>query len=325
MKRRSLLIAPLGLIAPFGLAPLQATAEKFPSRTVKVVVPWPAGGFVDAVTRAVTTRLSSDWGTPIIVENKPGAEGSIGSTFVAQSAPDGYTWLIGTLTTTTAPSLTHVSWNPVSDFSGVAMLAASALIAVVPASLPASSLKDFVALAKREPGKLNYLNSAIGSATHLNTELLKRKEHIDLVSVLYAGQPPGVPDLVSGRLQFALLQIQVAAPLIKAGKVKPLAVSFPKRISDFPSVPTFAEAGFPEANVIASDYIVVPKHTPRNVVATIAAAVQKTLLDPDVRRRIETAGAVVSAPTTPEQVDAFLKADTARWGQFFKENKVNVR
>lgn len=279
---------------------------------------------MDVITRAVTEKLAAEWSTALIVENKTGAYGLIGTELVARSKPDGYTWLIGTLSTPMSSSLYRKSWNAVDEFAGVAMLARSPLIAVVPANLPARTVKEFVALARSQPGKLNYLNPSLGSASHLNTEILKSKEHLALVSVPYNGQPPGMVDLISGQLQFALLAPQVAAPQIKAGKLKAIAVAFPRRLTDFPEIPTFAEAGYPEANVVASYSILMPKRTPREVIAKTSAAVQKALSDPDVRKRIEGAGAEVSGPSTPEQVDAFLKAETARWNAFFAEHPMSA-
>lgn len=322
MKRRLLLVIAFAFAAGLGFGPSAATAQKFPSRTVKVVVGWPAGGFVDVITRSVTEKLAADWQSPIIVESKPGAYGLIGTEFVARSVPDGYTWFIGTLSTPMSSSLYKKPWSAADEFAGVAMIGSSAVIAVVPALLPVNSMMEFVELARTRPGKLNYLNPSIGSASHLNVELIKLKENVNVVSVPYNGQPPGVPDLLTGRLHFALLAPQVAGPQIKSGKLKALAVAFPNRLRDFPDVPTLAEAGYPEANVVASYSILVPKQTPRDVVAKVSADVHQALADPAVRKRIEAAGADVAPPSTPEQVDAFLKAETARWSEFFKQNKM---
>jgi tripartite-type tricarboxylate transporter receptor subunit TctC len=184
-------------------------------------------------------------------------------------------------------------------------------------------MSEFVELARKEPGKLDYLNPSVGSASHLNVELIKLKHGINVVSVPYNGQPPGVTDLLSGRLQFALLAPQVAMPHIRSGKLRPLAVAFPKRLAELPDVPTLAEAGYPEANVVASYSILVPKQTPREVVAKISSGVQQALTDPAVRKRIEFAGAEVAPPSTPEDVDAFLKAEDARWTEFFAKNKMS--
>lgn len=323
-RRNALLVALCASVVAGDFTAFPATAETFPSRPVKVIVAWPAGGFVDVVTRALTQKIAADWGNPIIVEPKPGAYGLIGTELVARSEPDGYTWLIGTLSTPMSGSLYKKPWHALDKFAGVAMLADSPLIAVVPATLPANSLADVVALAKVQPGKLNYLNPSIGSASHLNTELLKQTARVDLLSVPYNGQPPGVSDLLTGRLQFALLAPQIAVPNIKAGKLKALAVAFPVRLREFPDVPTFAEAGFPDANVVASYSILVPKQTPRDIVARIAVGIQKALADPEVRTRIEAAGARVAGASTPEQVDAFLKAETARWAEYFSQHKVNL-
>ncbi|HLX28284.1 MAG TPA: tripartite tricarboxylate transporter substrate binding protein [Casimicrobiaceae bacterium] len=314
----SVLIAVLGSVQAFA-------ADSFPSKPIKVVDAWPAGGVVDVITRAVTQKLSEDWATPLVVENKPGAYGLIGTEFVAKSAPDGYTWLIGTLGTPMSSSLYNKPWKAVERFAGVAILARSALLAVVPADLPANSLREFVALAKSEPGQLNYLNPSIGSASHLNVELIKAKEHIDVVSVPYNGQPPGVADLLTGRLQFALLAPQVAAPQIRAGKLKALAVAFPTRIAAFPDLPTFAEAGYPYADVVATYSILVPKQTPSDVVAKISAGVEKALKDPTVQKRIDAAAAEVASSVGPKQVDTFLKAETVRWEQFFREHSMNPK
>ena len=322
MDRRSFVVsAGGGLLSTLGLP---ALAQTFPQRPVKVVVAWPAGGFIDVATRALTDKLATMWSQPVIVENKPGAYGLIGTEQVIQSTPDGYTWLIGTMGTPMSASLYKRKWVAADELAGVAMIGSSAVIAVVPSSLPVATLKEFVALARSQPGKLNYLNPGVGSASHLNTELIKLKEHVNVTSVTYNGQPPGVVDLIAGQLHFALLAPQVGGPHIKAGKLRPLAVAFPTRLRDFPDVPTIAEAGYPEANVVATYPVLVPKQTPRDVIAKFSADIQKALADPDVRRRIETAGAVVAGPTTPEQVDAFMRAETQRWDRFFRETKISI-
>ena len=322
MDRRSFVVSAGGsLLSTFGLP---ALAQTFPQRPVKVVVAWPAGGFVDVATRSMTEKLAAMWSQPVIVENKPGAFGLIGTEQVIQSAPDGHTWLIGTLGTPMSASLYKRKWVASDELAGVAMIASSAVIAVVPSSLPVTTLKEFVALARSQPGKLNYLNPSVGSASHLNTELIKLKEHLNVTSVTYNGQPPGVVDLIAGQLHFALLAPQVAGPHIKAGKLRPLAVAFPNRLREFPDVPTMAEAGYPDANVVAAYPVLVPKQTPRDVIMRFSADIQKALADPDVRRRIETAGAGVAGPMTPEQVDAFMRTETKRWDRFFRETRISV-
>lgn len=324
MKRRTLVRAAVaaGVAAHAALRPVRA--QTIPGKPVKIVVAWPAGGFVDVITRAVGDKLASSWGSPVVIENKTGAYGLIGTEQVIQSAPDGATWLIGTLGTPMSASLYKRKWVAADELAGVAMVAHSPLIAVVPAQLPVASLKEFVALARSQPGKLNYLNPSLGSASHLNTELIKLRENIQVVSVPYNGQPPGVVDLLAGQTHFALLAPQVAAPHVRTGKLRALAAAFPTRLRDFPDVPTLAEAGYPDAQVVAAYSVLVPKKTPRELVARFNADIQTALADAEVRRRIETAGAVVAPPSTPEQVDAFLAAETQRWDRFFRETRISV-
>ena len=322
MKRRTLLsIACAGLV-PQGFP---ALAQSALTRPVKVVVAWPAGGFIDVVTRALTERLAGMWTQPVLIENKTGAYGLIGTEHVIQSAPDGYTWLIATMGTPMSASLYKRKWIAADELAGVAMVASSALVAVVPASSPATTMKEFVELARSQPGKLNYLNPSLGSATHLNTELLKLREKVDITSVLYNGQPPGIVDLIAGQLGFGLLAPQVIGPHIKSGKLRPLAVAFPTRLSDYSNVPTMAEAGYPEVTVVASYSVLVPKRTPKNVISSFNADIQRALADPETRRRIESAGAIVAGPSSPAQVDAFLRSETQRWDRFFRDVPIDIQ
>ena len=323
MKRRSFVgVAVLG--STQWLAGSHARAQSPAAGPVKIIVAWPAGGFVDMVVRALADRLASDAGTPIVVENRTGAYGLIGTEHVIQSPPDGRTWLIGTLGTPMSASLYKRKWVAADELAGVAMVAHSPLIAVVPASLPAASLREFVALARSQPGKFNYLNPSMGSASHLNTELIKQRAGISITSVLYNGQPPGVVDLLAGQTHFALLAPQVAAPHIRSGKLRAIAVAFPDRLRDFPELPTLADEGYAEALAVAAYSVLVPKKTPKEVIARWNADIQRALADPETRRRIEAAGAVVAGPSTPAQVDTFMRAETLRWERFFRETRITI-
>ena len=321
MKRRTLLFMASAGLLPAGLP---ALAQSVPARQVKVVVAWPAGGFIDVATRAMTDRLAAMWSQTVLVENKPGAYGLIGTEQVIKSPPDGHTWLIGTMGTPMSASLYKRKWIAADELAGVAMIGSSGLIAVVPTSLPVYNMKEFVALARSQPGKLNYLNPSIGSATHLNSELLKLREQVNLTSVAYNGQPPGIVDLIAGQLHFGMLAPQVVGPHIKAGKLRPLAVVFPSRLKDYPEVPTMEQAGFPDVNIVATYSVLVPKKTPNEVISRFNADIQEALGDADVRRRIESAGAIVAGPSTPEQVDAYMRAETRRWDKFFSEVRISI-
>ena len=323
MERRSFLRASgLGLM-PWLASPF-AHAQTHAAGPVKIVVAWPAGGFVDVVIRALADKLASDTGTPVIVDNKTGAYGLIGAEQVIQSAPDGRTWLIGTLGTPMSASLYKRKWVAADELAGVAMVAYSPLIAVVPSTVAATDMKQFIALARSQPGKFNYLNPSIGSASHLNTELIKLRSSVSITSVLYNGQPPGVVDLLAGQTHFGLLAPQVAAPHIRSGKLRALAVAFTERLREFPEVPTLAEAGYPEADAVAAYTVLVPKRTPKDVILRFNADIGRALANPETRRRIEGTGALVAGPSTPEQVDAFMRSETRRWDRFFRQTRITI-
>lgn len=301
-------------------------AQPYPSKPVRFIVPWPAGGIVEIIGRPVVERIAQNWGSPIVLEAKPGANASIGTELVAKSAPDGYTWLLATLNHTVNPNLVkNLPWHPTNDFAGVAMIAAVPALAVVPASVPVKTLAEFVALVKAQPGKLNYLMPGIGSSMHLNTELLKQTAGLDLVPVPYKGLPVGIPDLLAGRVSFSMVSFPLAAPHIASGKLRALAIGAAKRSARFPDVPTFVEAGFAEAQVVAWYAFVVPAKTPRDVVERISQETQKALADPEVRKRLEAAGADVAAPSTPGEVDAFLRTETARWAKLVRDAKIEAQ
>jgi tripartite-type tricarboxylate transporter receptor subunit TctC len=316
--RSSALSLTLSHIAPFTQAQTRLTGP------IKIVVAWPAGGFVDVVIRALADKLSKDLGTPIIVENKTGAYGLIGAEQVINSAPDGRTWLIGTLGTPMSANLYKRKWVAADELAGVSMVANSPLIAVVPSSVPATDIKQFIELLKSQPGKFNYLNPSIGSASHLNVELIKLRSGVSITSVLYNGQPPGMADLIAGQTHFGLLAPYVVAPHIRSGKLRAIAVAFNERLHDFPDVQTLAEAGYPEADAVASYSVLVPKRTPREVISRFNADIGRALSDPETRKRIEGTGAVVAPPSTPEMVDAFIRSETLRWDKFFRETRITI-
>lgn len=314
------------LIAVFALLAAAAHAQPYPSKPVRFIVPWPAGGIVEIIGRPVVEKIAANWGSPVLLEAKPGANGSIGTEQVAKSAPDGYTWLLATLNHTVNPSLLkNLPWHPTGDFAGVAMIATVPALAVVPAALPASTLAEFVALVKSQPGKLNYLMPGTGTSMHLNTELLKQTAGLDLVAVPYKGLPPAIPDLLAGAVSFGMLSEPLAAPHIKSGKLKALAVGAARRSKLFPDVPTFAEAGYADAQVVAWYAFVVPAKTPRDIIERISQETQKALADPEVQKRLESAGAQVAARSAPQEVDAFLRAETVRWAKLVKDAKIETQ
>lgn len=300
-----------------------AIAQSYPSRPVTLVVPFPAGGSPDILARIVAEKVAADLGSPVVVENRPGAGGSIGAGHVALSKPDGYTLMLATLSHVTSPVLTEgIKWDPAADFVGVVDLFTAPVVALVQASVPARTLQEFVELARKQPGKLNYLMPGTGTSMHLNTEMLRKTAGIDVVPVPYKGIPSGMPDLLTGRLSFAMSPMSVALPHIDSGALRPLAVASPRRIKDLPDTPTFIEAGFPEAQVVSWYAIIAPAATPDSVRERINVAFTAALADPVVRERIAKAGALVSEPSKPEQVDAMLKSESRKWAQLLKEMNI---
>lgn len=298
----------------------------FPSKPVRLVVPFAAGGIVDIISRPVVESISARWGQPVLLEIKPGANGAIGAEMVAKSPPDGYTWFLTTLGHVVNPAVNrNVPYHPSNDFTGAAMVANVPAMAVVHSSVPANSLKEFIALAKSQPGKLNYLNPGVGTSMHLNAELLKLTAGFDMTSVPYKGLAPGIPDLASGTLSFSFLSLPLAAPHIKSGRIKALAIASPKRNPQYPEVPTIVEAGYPDAQVVSWYLISLPARTPREIVARVNEEVNRALQDPKVIERLENAGATVAPPSTPAETDALLRAETVRWAKFVKDAKIEAQ
>lgn len=299
---------------------------QYPSKPARFIVPFAAGGIVDIIARPVAENVAARWGQQVLVEPKPGANGAIAAEMVAKAAPDGTLWFLTTLSHVVNPALSRsVPYHPTSDFTGVAMLGNVPALAVVHAGVPAATLKEFVALAKAQPGRLNYLNPGVGTSMHLNAELLKLTSGIDVVSVPYKGLAPGVPDLLGGTLTFSFLSLPLAAPHIKSGRLKALAIASPARNPQFPEVPTIVEAGFPDAQVVSWYLVSVHAKTPREIVARINEEVNKALADPDVVKRLEAAGASVAPPSTPAETDALLRAETLRWAKFARDAKIEAQ
>ena len=242
MNRR----AALGAVAAFAIAP-RASAQSWPDKPPHFLVPYPGGGIVDIVARTLADPMQTDLGQTIVVEPKPGGNSTIATALAAQAPADGNTWVMSTISHVVAPHLQKVSYDPIGGFQPVAFVAVATSVATVHPSVPVNTLAELVAYGKANPGKLHYLNPGNGSSIHLSAELLKSHSKFDMVSVPYKGIPPGMPDLLEGRLQVGLLPGPLAHQHIEAGKLRPLAVLADKRLPQLPAVPTFAEVGFGDA------------------------------------------------------------------------------
>lgn len=312
------------MMLPFGWGAAASAAEEFPTRPITIVVPFPAGGSPAAYARIIGEGMSERLGVPVIVEGRPGAGSSVGTQYVARSKPDGYTLLLATLSFATSPLLyASANWDPAKDFDGVAEIVTAPVVAVVAADFPANTLQEFVDYVKQRPGELNYLMPGRGTSMHLNSELLRLTAGIDIVPVPYQGVPPGLTDLMSGRLAMTMSPTSIVGSHIKNGSLKALAVAAPKRIRDFPDVPTFSEAGFADAEVVSWYALVAPAGTPGTVIAKLNQAVNDSLKDPKVAELLVNLGGIVSEPKTPEEVDALLSKEAQRWRDLFP--RMNIK
>lgn len=306
----------------FSLPAVQA--QGFPSKPLRIIVPFPAGGIVDLMARSLNDKLAAGLGQPVLVEARPGANGSLATEAVAKAEPDGHTLVLATLSHVTTPALMRTPWHPTKDFAGVAMMGHIANLVVVHPDLPAKTLREFIDYAKSRPGKINYINGGAGTSQTMSAELLKRNVGIDLVGIGYKGFPPAIPDILAGQVQFSFMPFGVAAPHIRGGKLRALAVASPARSKLFPEVSTMAEAGYAESQVISWYAYLVPAATPRAVVVRLNAEFSKALADPEVIGRIEKIGGEPLPAGKPEEVDAMLMKELDRWTKLVQATGMKI-
>lgn len=306
---RSCLVALLSCASYAGFA-----AEAYPTRPVRFVITFPAGGPTDVVVRLIGQRLTEDWGQPMIIDNRGGAGGIVGTEIVARAAPDGYTFLVGTaggmtINPALRPKLPYDSFR---DFAPVGMLVKNPQILVAHPSVAAKNVKELVALAKAKPGQLNFASAGTGTATHLGLELLKLTTGLEAVHVPYKGGAPATADLIAGQVQLLWVSIPSVLPHVKSGRLSALAVSTAKRSASAPDVPTVAESGYPDFEYSNWNALFAPAKTPAATVKKVNAAVVKALNTPDVAQRLSAQGAD-PAPGSAEELARYMRADHERW------------
>ena len=314
------ILAAFTLLLAAGLAHAQ-----YPARAVHVVVPFPAGGPTDVLTRVLAQNLSERWSQPVVVDNKPGAGGAIGSDFVAKSAPDGYTLLMATTSThSIGPSLQKLPYDPVRDFAPVSQVSNATNVLVVSPKLGVNSVRELVALAKAKPGTLNFASSGTGTIPHLTGELFKHLAGVDLVHIPYKGTGLSLTDLASGQVALLFDSIVTAQAHAKSGTVKALAISSPRRTPLLPDLPTMIEAGVPGFESETWFGLFAPAGTPADIVSRVSTDAAAALTAADVRARFAAAGAE-TVGSTPAQLAARVKADAAKWAEVIRAANVKVQ
>jgi tripartite-type tricarboxylate transporter receptor subunit TctC len=288
-------------------------AQSFPSRPVRIVVPFPPGGGADALARILQPSLTKIWGQPILIENKPGASGHIGADFVAASDPDGQTLMMSS-----TASLTEKN---VASFAPVTLVSASPYVVVVNPQVPARSVMELVAYAKKNPGKLSFGSSGTGAASHLAAELFKSLAGIDMLHVPYKGTGQAVTDLLAGQIDLMFAPAQSVMPHVQAGKLRALAVTSAKRYPVIPDLPTVAEAGVPGYEAVGWFGLLVPAKTPAAIVEKLSADANQALGERDVKQRMAILGAEPSGDT-PAQFARFIHDDQAKWSKLMKEHGI---
>ena len=301
----------------FLLCGTAAAQEQWPSRPVHIVVPYTPGTGADILARVFDPKLSQRLKAGFVVDNKPGATGNIGADFVAKSAPDGYTLLLTATSFTTNPALKPAPFDPVKDFAPVALLATGALGVYVNPQVPAKSMREFVDLVKKEPGKLNYSSPGNGGPQHLAMELLKLETHINIIHVPYKGAGGAVADLVGGHVQAMVSALQTVAPHVQAGRLRMLGVMSAKRAEAFPDVPTLKEQGLPDLEVETWYAMFAPAGTPAPIVARLNRDLNDFLKEADVRDVLEKQG-LVPGGGAPEELGARVKLELSRWTRVVK-------
>jgi len=287
-------------------------AQAYPAKPVRIVVPLVPGGNLDIVARAVGQRLGEGLGQQVIVENRPGASSLVGTQYVAKSAPDGYTLLAMANTFTAVPAvIAKPGYDPVKDFTGVTMTCKVAQVLVINPSLPVKSVKELVALAKARPGELSYASSGNGSTGHFAAELFNQKAGLKMLHVPYKGNAQAIVDIIAGQVMMMYDQVSTSAPLVKAGKLRALAVTSSTRSNLFPDLPTISEAGVKGYEAITFNGLLAPAGTPRDALARLQTEVAKAIAVPALRNSFLERGVELTASGSPEEFSSYIRSEVA--------------
>jgi tripartite-type tricarboxylate transporter receptor subunit TctC len=308
------------------LAAQAASAQAYPNRPIRLVVPFAPGGSADLVGRLIAQAMSESWRQPVVVENKPGASGMIGNESVAKSAPDGYTLTIGTLGpfAVNQTLFDRVPYDNIRDFAPVTLTGISSHILVAHPSIAVQNAGDVIALAKAKPGHLTFASSGTGNATHLTFELFRARAGIDIVHVPYKGGGPAMADLIGGQVAFSFASMASAVPFVQSGRLRPIAVSGAQRSTLFPDVPTVAESALP--GFASEDWqgILAPAKTPQEVILKLNDEIGRVLALPELKAKLAAAG-FDAKTSTPQWFAEFIQAETLKWAKLLKQSGIKAQ
>ncbi|WP_369651508.1 MULTISPECIES: Bug family tripartite tricarboxylate transporter substrate binding protein [unclassified Variovorax] len=315
------LVAGATLLAPAGVL----AQASYPSRPIRLIVPFPAGGGTDLIAREVANKVATSNGWSIVIDNKPGSGGNLGVDAAAKAAPDGYTLVLGqTSNLAINPTLyAKLPYNPEKDLTPIGLVASAPLVLVVAADSPYKTLADVVAAAKARPEALNYASSGSGTVAHLATELFQKTANVRFTHVPYKGAAQGSTDLIGGQIQMYMSSVPTLIGHIKSGKMRPIVVTSRKRTTDLPDAPTVDESGYKGFEAATWFGVAGPAGLPKDMVAKLNAAFNKALQDPEVKRKLASQGAEVKG-STPEEFGAYIREETVRWGKVVKDSGAKV-
>jgi tripartite-type tricarboxylate transporter receptor subunit TctC len=315
MNRRTSILALISAVCAIALSPATALAQAYPSKPIKLIVPFASGGATDLYARTLGAALSVELGQQIVVEARPGVGGLTGVDALAKSPPDGYTLcLAGVAALSAIPFMvTKMPFDWQKDLALISLVVRVPEVAVVNQTIAANSLPEFVAYARANPGKINFGSAGAGSVTHLGVELLKTEAKIDLVHVPYRGAGPAITDMLGNHIQLLISDAPVIAPYVRSGKIKALAITSDARSSTLPEVPTTGEAGYPKVNSDNWYGLVAPARTPPDVLDRLRKATVAVLQSVELKRQFENLGAVL-IPSTPDEFFTYIKSEQAKWG-----------
>jgi tripartite-type tricarboxylate transporter receptor subunit TctC len=307
------------------LSGISATGQTYPSKPIRLIIPFTPGGSTDILGRVIGQSLTEAWGQQVLLENRAGAGGAIGAEAAARAAPDGYTLFMGHVGTLAVnPALyPKLPYDPIKDFAPITLIAMVTNVLVVNPDVPAKTVQELIALARSKPGQLNYGSGGQGSAAHLAMEYFKLMTKTDIVHIPYKGTVPAVTDLLAGRIALTMTGLPPLLPQIKAGKIRALAVATAKRVSQLPNVPTVAESGVPGFEATQWYGLLAPAGTPREIIDKVHAEIARALTRVEVRKRLETDGADPIS-MTPAEFSAMIKSEIARWGRVIREAAITA-